>query len=288
MTQSKIVLDADHGRVDSAADKTTQKYKQMGTAASDVGKAMGKWQTQLTGNLLKLAGITQAIRAVGSEISAHQSRTAEANKSTGGGALKREQALAALGLGGSTGEAFRGARGGASLSDRDDFLEQLAGAERSERVPYAQQEKQRALALFTSGVFSGEELIGGLKKRQGMGDMFNEQQRRLGALSPEAQQELSIRDFERQRELRAEAASAPAGFANRAAMAEGAARKAEQPIAAGVQGAFKSTLSAVGGDSLIEAGDTALIKLQQAMLGELQQLNARMPAPTLNTSPAGE
>jgi|GEM_PF-5394576 len=288
MSDSRWVVDADLGAVNAKTKKTKAEV-------DEVGKSFSKWGNEIGNTVLRLGSLVRVIGAIGKEIDDHQQRSADANRSSGSGALARGRAIRSLGLDsgpGGTGGAdssIRNLHGGATLDEREAFLLQLSQASRSSGSPFAPQEIQRAISLQAGGLFTGDELVGSLTKNGNVDGLLQEQGSRRSRLSPAESDELRARDVERQNALRIEAALAPSGATRRIADSFVNARNAESPVAAGLQNVVGGILSPIGGDDFIKSGDRALFIDMNRSLVDIAESNRKLSAgrPSIGNTPDG-
>jgi hypothetical protein len=285
MTDSKIVVDADLGRVDSKAKKTRGEVEQ-------VGKAFNKWGSEITSAALRLGSVVRAITAIGDEIEKNQNKAIGASKTAGGGALERGRALRQLGLGDGPGgvaaadAAIRGLAGGATLDERGAFLGQLAAAQKSSKHQFKREDLVRAINLHSEGITSGEEIIKALTTGK-LDKLIAENAQRRSTLSQTERNELDDRNFEREQQLVEEgAATSGRGRALRRASAIRDARDAQNPGAAAVRNVIGQV---TGQDAFIRSGELALLvdmneNLSAIRTGVMKTANG---VPSIGTTPEG-
>jgi hypothetical protein len=287
VTDSKIVVDADMGRVNQA----TKKVKE---GADQAAMAFKRWGNEITNSTLRMASLVRMVGAIGDELEAQQKKTVDANRQAGGGALQRGRAIRELGLDNRPGgteaadAALRNLSGGATLEERESFLLQLASSQRSAKKKLSGQDLNRVLNLQAEGVTGGDEILKAISEGN-LDDLIAQNGDRRSRLSDPEQRELKARDFERQNELRVEEARAPAGLKRRLAESAVDARNAENPTVSSVQNLIGRALSPVGGDSFIKSGDVALFQDMNASLNDIARSNREMARgqPSLGTAPEG-
>ncbi len=286
---SKIVLDADNGKVDQANKKSQAEFEKTAKKARTVGDEIGKWGGQLAAKTIGLGGILRTIHLIGQEATRQQEQAVAASRSRGGGALGRAGAIRELGLDrGPTGAAgiegiFATGGGRATTSEQDDaLLAALAAQQRTAKRKAKPQDIMRAIGAFGSGAFGQEELMGALEKG-GLDQLIGQAGERLGSMSPVARQELEVRRVERRESGVAEEARRRSGIIGRVQAARSESREAmANPIMAGISELNRTQNPAALGGA-VERG--FMMGRDSAVLQEIARNTKNVPKPTMATTP---
>jgi hypothetical protein len=204
MANSKIVIDADNGKVDAAADKTAQKMRGITKEAATAGKQLEQWARPLTGALAKITAMAGVISAIGREIDRQKAQAIDVNKSAGGARLEREKNVISLGLdrgpAGMNGamSLVENAGGGKTQQETDDLLAAITQAQKDSRRQFGAGNITKGLGLFQSGVVTQDEIVEGLKTFNGINLLGGRVPDRQARLSPTAKKEMFLRDQERE------------------------------------------------------------------------------------------
>jgi hypothetical protein len=291
----KIVLDADHGRVDKAADKTKQKYQEIGKSTKTIGDELGKWGKQAANTLVGIGAIVGAIRATGEELRRQRQEAAAASKSKGESLLERGRNARALGLDIATGSADRGlavvqSTGGVDQSVIDSFIGGQARRKKGER-PKAQAIIQ-AVALLQTGFFSESEVTEAVDSPSALKKLQSQVSDRESRLSKAEKIEMATQKVEREQTTRADNARAGVGggFEPRVTQAIQDRQDAENPIAATFFG-IASKLTNGASDLARDAGTVNLSvgEFREATkhLRKISQNTQQLPRPNFNTDAGG-
>ncbi len=297
MSNSKIVVDADTGKIEAGAKRTEEGFKRIGKEAGNVGGQIDKWGRQLADKVAGLGAILATIRAVGQEIDRQKTAAAGANRSLGGGALGRSQAVRELGLDQIAGGAanvdavITGGAGGTSVESRDAFLAAMAGRKGKDRI--TSQNAMKALSLFNSGLFSQDELLSAATgSGRGLDAMLGQQGQRFEALSPQAREELAFR--QRERENANQIAELTTGRGRAARVSEGQEDlfTARNPLAGGFRNVVRTAsggmLDLLESETVVGKDGSAFLREQSAILRQIAESNNRMAAPRPTMSPTTE
>jgi hypothetical protein len=230
MADGKIVYDADFGAVNTKADQTRKKVEGIGEAANKTGQAFSMWGRQMGGLVAKMTGILTVINAIGEASSENRERRVAANAATGSAALSRDLSARSLGITSNAATAaVTGPGGSASVEEMDTFLGSMASAAKSGKVPFRRNVVMAALSARSSGVFTDQELIDRLQKRQPMPGAAEVMKRREG-MSEASLGELDQRARERRNVNTAQTLEAQRGSVSREAQSVMDRRRAESPL----------------------------------------------------------
>jgi len=288
---SKIIIDADNGKVDQANKKTQEGFERTAKKAKTVGEEIGKWGGQLAAKTVGLGAILQAIRAIGQEATRQREQAVTASKTVGGGALGRAASIRELGLGGgATGAAgieniFASGGGRATTSEQDDaFLAAAAAQQRSAKQKAKPEDIMRAISLMGSGVFSQEEVLGGLEKGD-LANLMGQVGERTSALPQSARTELEVRRFERQQAGMADESRRQSGVVSRVQEARIMGRDAGlSGVAQGISELNKSANPFAFGGATENAINGAMGR-DSAVLQQIANNTKNVPKPTMATTP---
>lgn len=242
----KIVLDADHGKIDKAADRTKKKYQDIGKGAQTVGSEMQKWGKQAANTLVGVSAILQGIRAAGRELQRQRQEAASTSKAKGQELLERGKSVRALGLDIATGGADRGlasvtSTGMVDQSRIDSFIGGLARMKKGERP--SPRNVLQGVALLQSGLFDEAEISEAMKSPAKLRKLQGETQSRQARLSFAERREMATQFFERQADTQATAAISARGQDPRIMAAIQQRQDANNPLGA----LFYNTVGAVPG-----------------------------------------
>jgi len=298
MTKQTIVLDADHGKVDSAAKKTAGEYRKVANEAAGVGRQVDKWGRQFAEKAAGLGAILGTIRAVGQEFDRQTAAAAGANRSRGGSAVSRQNNLRELGMDqgasgmGGAEAAILGGAGGTTVADRDAFLGGMVGMKQSSKTEIPRENFARAQALFNTGLFSQKELGEAIGDGSKLTALMGQAQSRGAGLTDTARGELAAVEFERNAGNSAEENRAGRGLRARIAQQQKDAFEAANPLAAGfrnvVNTATMGAVDALETETLSGKDGGALLREQSAILRSIEASNARMATPRPTMSPVTE
>lgn len=291
---SKIVIDADNGKVDAANKKTQDGFKRTAGEAAKVGTQIEKWGRQLAEKVAGLGAIIGVMRSVGQEVERQRTQAAGANRAVGGGALARAQSIRTLGLdkgpSGAEGAnaAVLGAAGGTSVSDRDDLLASMASMDKKSR-PSAQVASQ-AMDVYNTGLFSKEEVLAATAgKGAGLAKLRAQIAQREAALPQQAREELAFREQERVTSNAVNDATAGRGAGARAREGVEERFTAQNPLAGGfrniVRTASGGALDLLEDEAVVGSGGSAMLRETNAILGRIAERVKVSPKPTFATTP---
>jgi hypothetical protein len=310
MANTKIVIDADNGKIDQAAEKTAQKLRGAAKDAASVGKQIENWAKPLVSSLVKINAIMGVMSAVTREVERQRSASIEGNKKAGGDRLEREKTAIALGLDkGPSGMAgalatMQFAGGGRSQEESDNFFSRFASGKTKNGRPYDRSKLPEATRLFNSQVINEDEIFGRLEKNLPLTDLRGVAQERNSRLSDESFVEMMLRNKTRNAEQEKADKESASGLKSRTGEIARLLRSTRN-------GGFINGLQEVGFQALgamsmagpfLEGGaravDNAILDNGSAaseMLKELKQIktsNELMragsgPRPNFSTSPEG-
>ena len=295
---SKIIIDADNGKVDAANKKTQDGFKKTANEAAKVGSQIDRWGRQLAEKVAGLGAIIGVIKSVGREAERQRTQAAGANRTVGGGALGRSQAIRDLGLDktamGAAGidAIITGGAGGTTVEQRDAFLAALAGQQKNAKRKTSAADASRALSLFNTGLFSQEELLAATEKGgKSLNGLFGEVGSRFNNLSPQAREELAFRAQERATANQINDLTAERGRGARVQESQRDVFAAENPILGGFRNIVRENsdglLDVFESETLSGKDGGALLRQQTKILSEIAQNTKQRPTPTMSTTPEG-
>lgn len=276
---AKIVLDADASRVVNEAKKGGEEFKKTARAAGSIGKEFADMPGKIAKTVIGVGALLRAVAAVSQELNKVQTQAADANRKSGGAALDRGITGARLGLSSQQTTALS-APGARSTEEMDQLLGSFVGLKGPGGGAVDQTTLFRAANLFRKGTFDREEIIDAVRNGT-IDELQNKAGDRIAGLGGEAQTELAVRGFENQNAAAALADRSDRGLRKRLGQSAIDARNAKHPGAAVLQGVAGGLTAPVGGDALIEMGDTAI-----ASKGLLEQIATNTaPRPALARPP---
>jgi hypothetical protein len=294
----KIIVDADNGKLDAANKRSQEAFKKTAGEAAKVGTQIDKWGRQLAEKVAGLGAIIGVMRSIGQEVERQRSQAAGANKSVGGSALGRSQAIRDLGLdsiqsgAGGVDAVINGGAGGTSVSDRDAFVAGLAAASKSGKSKISPGNAMQALSLFNSGVFSQDELIDAAAKGgDALSGLRGQQSSRFNALSPAAREELAFREQERTISSTVNDLSAGAGRGARIASSQDDLLTAQNPFLGGFRNVIRNNsggvLDLLESSAVVGDSGSAMLRQQNEILSRIAENTKEVPRPNLRTTPEG-
>lgn len=293
MTTSKIVIDADNGKLDAAADRSAKKVRGIADGARDINTQFDKLGKQIVQRVAGLTAMVTTIRAVGDEISKRQTATAEANRMVGGRTLGVGQSIRALGLDKAAGAdaAFREVgqlTGQRSTDEVAAFLSQLASKQQGAKRKMKPDDIRQIMSLFATGLFTENELTEGAGSRRGIAGLTGQVTQRLEGLTAIEQAERRIRFQENTQTAVAQRTMAERGYRRRGAASDIALYEAQNPIAAGIVGTVRGATNLVGMGGVVDSAQNAAFQTMNATLKRIADNTAQKPTPqTQPTTEAG-
>ncbi len=286
---TKIIIDADNGKVDQANKRTQEGFKRTAKDARNVGEEIGKWGGQLAAKTIGLGAVLRTMHLIGQEMTRQQEQAISASRSVGGGALGRAGAIRELGLDkGPTGAAgveqiFATGGGRATTAEQDDaLLAALAAQQRTAKTKARPQDIMKAIGAFGTGAFGQEELTGALEKG-GLDKLVGQAGARLGSMAPAARKELEVRRFEREQAGAAEEERRRGGVIGRVQAAAAQGREARaSPFLQGLS-EFNRTQNPAALGGAIERGMN--LPRDAAILQQIANNTKQTPKPTMATTP---
>jgi hypothetical protein len=252
---AKIVLDADASKVVGEAKKAGDELKKAARAGGSIGDEFEKMPGKIAKTVVGVGALLRAVAAVSQELNKVQTQAADANRQSGGAALDRDIAGARLGLTSTQSQALS-TPGARSTQEMDQMLGSMVGLKGPGGGAIDQQSVFRAAQLYRGGGFDRDEIVEALRNGT-LDDLQKQAGDRVAGFGQESQQELAVRDFENQNSAAALAARADRGLKKRLAQSAIDARNAKHPGGQVVQGIASGLTAPIGGDALIEMGDTA-------------------------------
>ncbi len=251
---AKIVLDADASKVIGEAKKVGDELKKTARHGGSIGEEFDKMPGKIAKTVVGVGALLRAVAAVSQELNKVQTQAADANRQSGGAALDRGISGARLGLTSTQTEALS-SPGARSTQEIDSLLSSLVGSKGPGGGAIDQRTIFRAVEAFKTGGFDKDEVIEAVRNGS-VDDLVNGASARVGGLGEESQQEIAVRGFENQNTAAALAARADRGLKKRLAQSAIDARNAKHPAGQVIQGIASGLTAPVGGDAIIEMGDT--------------------------------
>jgi len=260
MTESgaKIVIRGDAKHLVDQAKKGEEAIDKIGKKGASAAEMIGKMGDQLHKAVVKAVALQAALSAV-EQVAKRQAATAEGSRNAGKTVVERDLAAMKLGLSPQQAAALT-TPGAQSREDLTGFLGDLASGDTAKFL--GPQGVFRAQALFASGLFGKDEVLTAAKEGR-LDGLFSEASIRQGKMTPELATELATRREENMLRAREQDALSANGLGNRLAEQRIATRNAENPGAAGFQGAVTDTLGALpivgrGVQAVVRTVDTAI------------------------------
>lgn len=245
MANTKIVLDADHGRADQAAVATAKKYKHIADAAGDVGrnvekaeKSGDKFLRQTINIGLRFALIAKASKMVVDHLEKIRQQQMDVNKEVGAGAMDRGAIMRQLGLDKMEGgkeaalAAMTGGVGFKTQEEIDAHWQRVAADQAKKKGKKATpQELLGQFELFQTALFSDEEIYGQGASGRGQGKLREMMAGRASGLTAAEKQERAVRLEQRMAYLdEVRNLNSPEAAAERAKQANYEAFKKRNPV----------------------------------------------------------
>lgn len=281
MTTSKIIVDADHGKVDSAAKKTANEYRKVANEAGAIGNQLGRIGNQLVGKAAGLTAILGTLRAINEEAKRVSDASVAASEKGGDRALKMGAAVRSLGLDKgtqTTTDIFKQVSdlvGARSSNELSDFLSNAA-----QQKGMTGERAMRGLRLYASGLVTDKEAM---DPKANLERLEAELPSRQGALSYYEERELATRTLENRADLRRDTIEQVGGRSQRVGRAEIELARAQRDLASniGLSLADRATLGTVqnGRESNAAAGVEARLDEQIRLMRQ-----AQTPRPTMATT----
>lgn len=293
---SKIVIDADNGKIDAANKKSQEGFQRTAKEAAKVGSQIDRWGRQLGEKVAGLGAIVGVMRQVGQEVERQQSLASGAHRKRGGGALGRSADVNALGLNqGPSGaggvDAVMNGSGRTTTMEQDDaFLGALAAAQKSNKRKMDPRQSMQALSAFGTGAFSQEELVDAAGNGK-MGQLIGETGARLGAMSPQAREELEFRRHERATAAQVAELTAKRGGGARIKEGQEDVFTAQNPFLGGFRNVVRNStgggLDLLESESVVGKGGSAMLRSQDALLQQIADNTKPQARPTMATTTEG-
>lgn len=291
---SKIVVDADFGRVDAAAKKSQEAVKSVGKEAAKTDKHLQQWTNSMAGAAVRAVSVLNAIKSVGAEFERQRQERVSASKETGTANVKRARNLRALGFDKTAGgidaavSAQTGGDAAVSQDEMDSFVEQLAGSKEKIKTTNA----ARAMSLFRTGVFSKEELAAAATSTRSLDKLSLQTNERIGKLSQAEREEFAITAIERREKNRADEVKAQGGLEARAVDAVRERQKAESPFTTGFQNVVQGVTGGVVDINAVDRKISEFGGRGGAVTDTLKELNKNIknmnsPRPNFAVDPRG-
>jgi hypothetical protein len=142
----------------------------------------------------------------------------------------------------------------------------------------------RAISLMGSGVFSQEEVLGGLEKGTLPG-LMGQAGSRTQALAPAARQELDLRRFERQQAAQSNESRRRAGIVTRVQTARQGAVEAAAGPALETLSSINRTWNPLAAGGATENAMNTVSGRDSAILQQIANNTKQTPKPTMATTP---
>lgn len=282
MTTSKIIVDADHGKVDAAANKTAARYRNIANEASLINKQVDRIGNQFIGKAAGLSAILATMRAINEEAKKVSDTSVAASEKSGDRFLKAGGAIRSLGLDrgtNTTTDIFKqisGMVGARSSEELTDFLTNVA-----QQKGMTGDSAMRRLRLFSTGVVSDKEAM---DPAANVARLEGDVSSRTNRLSYYEERELAARTVINRANNARSNREQVGGLGLRVGRAEQALAESQRDLASnvGITIGNTATLGAVNNarDSQSASGVEALLKEQIVIM---KQTNA--PKPTMTTTP---
>lgn len=292
MANSKITLDADNGKVDTAARKTAKEVRSIATAADAINSSFERLGKQLVTRVAGLTAMLTVVRSIGDSVAERQSATAAANTTKGGRTVALGQSIRALGLDAGPGgaeQAFREVSqltGNKSADEVAGFLGQLAARQQTSKQKLKPGDVRQLASLFSTGLFTDAELNDATDARS-IAKLSGQTTKRQNALTPDEQIERRLRFEENTKGALAESSLARDGIRRRGAQADRALYAAENPTMAGVGSAVRDAANVVGLGGAVDAATNAIFQSMNVSLARIAANTANRPQPTLSPTTEG-
>ena len=169
MADSKFVVDADTGPINSKLDRTKGKFREVAQAAGPMDHALGRWNSGMSSFLVKTLAVLTAIRASAQAASSLIDKKSANSENYGKRQVGITESLVSLGIRDVPKQAgsFLDQSGMASQEQRLAFASALASARSGSEAPWSPATSVAALDAFAKGgqmAFGpgGSEIIKGL------------------------------------------------------------------------------------------------------------------------------
>lgn len=282
MTPSRIVLDADHGKVDAAANNTAKRYRKVADEAGLIGKRVDAIGTQFIGKAAGLSAILGAMRAINQEAKKISDASVSSSERSGDRVLKTGAAIRSLGLdkGADTStdilKQISDMVGPRSTDELSDFLVNVA-----QQKGMTGKSAMRRLKLFATGVVTDREAM---DADANLGRIESDIPSRTNRLSVFEEKELAARSLINRADMQRANREQVGGLGMRVGRAEQELAQSGRSLATriGIAAADTVTLGTVsnGRDSNAASG-------VERRLDKLIELNRTTVKPTMATTPEG-
>ena len=296
MSDNKIVLKADHGHVDKAADKTHRKYEGIAKTTKDMGKATGgvademsKWGKTAANTLIGIGAVLQMIGKVGNELKKQRQEAVDSSKKIGGSSLERSGNLRKLGLtklfgGGDQAEGAVTAQGAGKQDEIDALLGQAAGSK--EKV--SPENVMSGVRLLNTGLFTQAEVADAMSSRSKLRRLESETADRGKSLTKHGAIELATRVEENKGRNATEGKNFAAGIAARATDITRSIHDTNNPITGFLMNTAEEA-PVVGSffGKIRDYGSTPQSSEIVKAIAEQSKILRQKPRPNLNTDAGG-
>ena len=282
MTTSKIIVDADHGKVDAAAKKTAARYRNIADEAGLIGKQVDRIGNQFIGKAAGLSAILSTMRAINEEARKVSDASVSASEKSGDRVLKSSAAIRSLGLDRGTDtttdvlKQISGMIGARSSEELNDFLVNV-----SQQKGMTGQGAMRRLRLFSTGVVSEKEAM---DSSANVGQLEGDVASRRGRLTDFEEREIAARTLINQANFKRAGREQVGGLGLRVGRAEQELAESQRDLASNVVTTVGNTVTL---GTVNNARDSQSASGVERRLDELIKVSRPQVKPTMSTTTEG-